>query len=230
VGIFTTLSPLLNATELRDLSTRASPGVRLTDDRPTWTALLASRTLPLALPASRSNGARRVMRRSAMGDATAAAAIRATSSATSTRPKLVVCTHAQTHLVACLARSLGHAASINSCYLPKPIHVGEASASSRSGRSCTSLQRDAARGRAGILAPPSDCCLHRSCTVGQLVGQSYAAASGMIARVYADHGCGPPPCPPGGGGTAVWVPITAEYGPDRGRGNHGLHHRRDPDR
>lgn len=127
-GIFTTLSPLLNATELRDLSTWASPAFALTDDGQPWTALLASRTLPLALPGQPQPTAREeVMRRSAMGDATASAAIRATSSATGTRPKLVVRTHAQlTWRRPALAR-WDTPASINSCYLPNQFMSGEAS-------------------------------------------------------------------------------------------------------
>ncbi len=213
-GIFTTLSPLLNATELRDLSTWASPAFALTDDGQPWTALLASRTLPLALPGQPQPTAREeVMRRSAMGDATASAAIRATSSATGTRPKLVVRTHAQlTWRRPALAR-WDTPASINSCYLPNQFMSGEASRVFALGAilhlpaSATprGVEREFLRHRVTVVytAPA---------LLGQLVGQPTPPPAGLSLAFMRITAAALPPALQEEAARRYGVPITTEYG------------------
>lgn len=88
------LSSLLTATELVELTARIAPCLALTHSGAAHPGLSAPRTLPLALPGTPSAAAVAAgAARSAAGSADDPALIRATSSTTGARPKLVLRPH-----------------------------------------------------------------------------------------------------------------------------------------
>lgn len=125
-GVFVTLSPLLTAPELHELSAHAYPAFGLTADGNQNPALNAPRTLPLTLPGDPTAVARATaMQRSHTDDPLAPVAIRGTSSTTGVRSKLVVRNHAQLTWLHESPLPWEVPGSVNCCYTPNQFMSGE---------------------------------------------------------------------------------------------------------
>ncbi|HEY8601316.1 MAG TPA: AMP-binding protein [Thermomicrobiales bacterium] len=127
-GVFVTLSPLLTAPELRELSAQVRPALGLTVTGDPNPALGAPRTLPLALPGDPAiEACVTAERRSLGGDPLASVAIRGTSSTTGVRAKLVVRNHAQLTWLREPYLPWEVPGSVNCCYTPNQFMSGEVS-------------------------------------------------------------------------------------------------------